>query len=132
MVTVSGDEMHLDIGLCTGALSCGCGVIWSCCNTLVATTAVGWATAFELVGACAVGLVAASAVPWADVAVSLTDMSSVLNAVTLLLLLPVLSFECSDQSQSCGFMSCSTTRVILGQILSIATCGTRTHRGDSL
>ena len=26
----------------------------------------------------------------------------------------------------------STARVILGQVLSIATCGTRTHRGDSL
>ena len=29
-------------------------------------------------------------------------------------------------------MSCSTARVILGQVLSSATCGTRTHRGDSL
>ena len=29
-------------------------------------------------------------------------------------------------------MSHSTVRVILGQVLGIATCGTRTHRGDSL
>ena len=34
--------------------------------------------------------------------------------------------------QSWGFTSRSTARVILGQVLSIATCGTRTHRGDSL
>ena len=36
------------------------------------------------------------------------------------------------KGQSWGFMSCSTARVILGQVLNIATCGTRTHRGDSL
>ena len=30
------------------------------------------------------------------------------------------------------FTSRSTARVILGQVLRIATCGTRTHRGDSL
>ena len=30
-----------------------------------------------------------------------------------------------------GFLR-STARVILGQVLRIATCGTRTHRGDSL
>ena len=36
------------------------------------------------------------------------------------------------QSQSWGLTSRSTARVILGQVLSIATCGTRTHRGDSL
>ena len=36
------------------------------------------------------------------------------------------------QSQSWGFTSRSTARVILGQVLRIATCGTRTHRGDSL
>ena len=35
-------------------------------------------------------------------------------------------------SQSWGLTSRSTARVILGQVLSIATCGTRTHRGDSL
>ena len=29
-----------------------------------------------------------------------------------------------------GFTSCSTATVILGRVLSIATCGTRTHRGD--
>ena len=34
--------------------------------------------------------------------------------------------------QSWGFKSRSTARVILGQVLRIATCGTRTHRGDSL
>ena len=33
-----------------------------------------------------------------------------------------------SQSQSWGFTSCSITMVILGQVLSIATCGTRTHR----
>ena len=38
----------------------------------------------------------------------------------------------TSQSQSWGLTSCSTARVILGQVLSIATCGTRTHRGDSL
>ena len=37
-----------------------------------------------------------------------------------------------SQSQSWGFTSRSTARVILGQVLRIATCGTRTHRGDSL
>ena len=37
-----------------------------------------------------------------------------------------------SQSQSWGLTSRSTARVILGQVLSIATCGTRTHRGDSL
>ena len=37
-----------------------------------------------------------------------------------------------NQSQSWGLTSRSTARVILGQVLSIATCGTRTHRGDSL
>ena len=37
-----------------------------------------------------------------------------------------------QQSQSWGFTSRSTARVILGQVLRIATCGTRTHRGDSL
>ena len=37
-----------------------------------------------------------------------------------------------EQSQSWGFTSRSTARVILGQVLRIATCGTRTHRGDSL
>ena len=31
-----------------------------------------------------------------------------------------------------GFTSRSTARVILGQVLRIATCGTQTHRGDSL
>ena len=41
-----------------------------------------------------------------------------------------LFFSC--QSQSWGFTSRSTARVILGQVLSIVTCGTRTHRGDSL
>ena len=39
---------------------------------------------------------------------------------------------CGGQSQSWGFTSRSTARVILGQVLRIATCGTRTHRGDSL
>ena len=34
--------------------------------------------------------------------------------------------------QSWGLTSPPTARVILGQVLSIATCGTRTHRGDSL
>ena len=34
--------------------------------------------------------------------------------------------------QSWGFTSRSTARVILGQVLRIATCRTRTHRGDSL
>ena len=37
-----------------------------------------------------------------------------------------------DKGQSWGFTSRSTARVILGQVLRIATCGTRTHRGDSL
>ena len=41
-------------------------------------------------------------------------------------------FRIKGQSQSWGFMSRSTARVILGQVLRIATCGTRTHRGDSL
>ena len=36
------------------------------------------------------------------------------------------------QSRGCGFMSRSRARVILGQVLSIATCGTRTHRGSGL
>ena len=36
------------------------------------------------------------------------------------------------KGQSWGFTSRSTARVILGQVLRIATCGTRTHRGDSL
>ena len=36
------------------------------------------------------------------------------------------------KGQSWGFTSHSTARVILGQVLRIATCGTRTHRGDSL
>ena len=36
------------------------------------------------------------------------------------------------KGQSWGFKSRSTARVILGQVLRIATCGTRTHRGDSL
>ena len=35
-------------------------------------------------------------------------------------------------NQSWGFTYRSTARVILGQVLRIATCGTRTHRGDSL
>ena len=38
----------------------------------------------------------------------------------------------ADKGQSWGFTSRSTARVILGQVLRIATCGTRTHRGDSL
>ena len=33
------------------------------------------------------------------------------------------------KGQSWGFTSRSTARVILGQVLRIATCGTRTHRG---
>ena len=37
-----------------------------------------------------------------------------------------------DKGQSWGFTSRSTARVILGQVLRVATCGTRTHRGDSL
>ena len=37
-----------------------------------------------------------------------------------------------SKGQSWGFTSRSTARVILGQVLRIATCGTRTHRGDSL
>ena len=41
-------------------------------------------------------------------------------------------FSILSQSQSWGFTSRSTARVILGQVLRIATCGTRTHRGDSL
>ena len=36
------------------------------------------------------------------------------------------------KGQSWGFTSRSTARVILGQVLRIDTCGTRTHRGDSL
>ena len=36
------------------------------------------------------------------------------------------------KGQSWGFTSRSTARVILGQVLRIATCGTRTYRGDSL
>ena len=36
------------------------------------------------------------------------------------------------KGQSWGFTSRSTARVILGQVLRNATCGTRTHRGDSL
>ena len=36
------------------------------------------------------------------------------------------------KGQSWGFTSRSTARVILGQVLRIATCGTRTHRGDCL
>ena len=36
------------------------------------------------------------------------------------------------KGQSWGFTSRSTARVILGQVFRIATCGTRTHRGDSL
>ena len=35
----------------------------------------------------------------------------------------------AGQSQSWGFTSRSTARVMLGQVLRIATCGTRTHRG---
>ena len=42
--------------------------------------------------------------------------------------LPLVGLE----GQSWGFTSRSTARVILGQVLRIATCGTRTHRGDSL
>ena len=30
------------------------------------------------------------------------------------------------------FTPCSTARVLWGKVLSIATCGTRTHRGDNL
>ena len=37
-----------------------------------------------------------------------------------------------NKGQSWGFTSRSTARVILGQVPRIATCGTRTHRGDSL
>ena len=40
--------------------------------------------------------------------------------------------EIDSDDQSWGFTSRSTARVILGQVLRIATCGTRTHRGDSL
>ena len=40
--------------------------------------------------------------------------------------------KCRPIDQSWGFTSRSTARVILGQVLRIATCGTRTHRGDSL
>ena len=36
-----------------------------------------------------------------------------------------------SQSQSWGLTSCSTARVILGQVLSIATCGTRTQGGTA-
>ena len=36
------------------------------------------------------------------------------------------------KGQSWGFTSRSTARVILGQVLRIATCGTRTHRGLTL
>ena len=39
-------------------------------------------------------------------------------------------FQVVFKGQSWGFMSRSTARVILGQVLRIATCGTRTHRGD--
>ena len=35
------------------------------------------------------------------------------------------------QNQSWGFKSRSIARVILGQVLITATCGTRTHRGES-
>ena len=41
-------------------------------------------------------------------------------------------FQSQSQSWGWGFTSRLTARVILGQVLSIATCGTRTHRGDSL
>ena len=37
-----------------------------------------------------------------------------------------------SKGQSWDFTSRSTARVILGQVLRIVTCGTRTHRGDSL
>ena len=40
--------------------------------------------------------------------------------------------EIDNISQSWVFTSRSTARVKLGQVLSIATCVTRTHRGDSL
>ena len=42
------------------------------------------------------------------------------------------NFPVPLKGQSWGFTSRSTARVILGQVLRIATCGTRTHRGDSL
>ena len=50
------------------------------------------------------------------------------SAYNLLLLV----LEVLVKGQSWGFTSRSTARVILGQVLRIATCGTRTHRGDSL
>ena len=37
-----------------------------------------------------------------------------------------------SQRQSWGFTSRSTARVISGQVLSIANCGTRTHRSGNL
>ena len=48
--------------------------------------------------------------------------------------LVLLRTECENTKKegSWGFTSRSTARVILGQVLRIATCGTRTHRGDSL
>ena len=45
---------------------------------------------------------------------------------------PKVQQDFKGQSQSWGFTSRSTARVILGQVLRIATCGTRTHRGDCL
>ena len=39
-----------------------------------------------------------------------------------------MEFSSNYKGQSWGFTLCSTARVMLGQVLSIVTCGTRTHR----
>ena len=42
------------------------------------------------------------------------------------------NYRSNKKNQSWWFMSRLTSKIILGQVLSIATCGTQTHRGDSL
>ena len=59
-------------------------------------------------------------------------MSAFYDSLDFTLSLEVKLLFLLSQSQSWGFTSRSTARVILGQVLRIATCGTRTHRGDNL
>ena len=74
---------------------------------------------------------------WKKTHCSLTGLVGNMSAIELLASHPCgggfkTQLVAPSQFQSWGFTSRSTARVILGQVLRIATCGTRTHRGDSL
>ena len=62
-----------------------------------------------------------------NISLKVCQQAQIVNKIQIVYIVTI-----DAKGQSWGFKSRSTARVILGQVLRIATCGTRTHRGDSL